>query len=59
MHEVNTPLWLKLLQLTGIVLLLLGVVARAGAGEFWGTLLAAMGFLLFLVGRVIAWIKVG
>jgi hypothetical protein len=50
---------MKLLHLTGVVLLLFGVIARAGAGEFWGRWLAVVGFLLFAAGRVIAWLKVG
>jgi Na+-driven multidrug efflux pump len=57
--DMRTPLWMKLLQLIGVVLLLLGVIARAGAGEFWGTWLALIGFLLFAAGRVIAWLRVG
>ena len=56
---MKTPMWIKLLQLIGVLLLLVGVIARAGAGEFWGTWLAVIGVLLFAVGRVIAWLKVG
>jgi hypothetical protein len=57
--DMKTPLWMKLVQLIGLVLLLLGVIARAAAGEFWGTWLAIIGFLLFATGRVSAWLKVG
>lgn len=54
---MKTPPWMKLLQLVGVLLLLVGVIARAGAGEYWGTALALFGVLLFAVGRVLAWLK--
>jgi hypothetical protein len=57
--DMETPLWIKLVQLIGLALLVLGVISRAATGEFWGTWLAIIGFLLFATGRVSAWLKVG
>jgi hypothetical protein len=54
-----TPKSLKALPLLGVLLLLVGVIARAGAGEYWGTALALLGTLLFALGRVLAWWKNG
>ena len=54
-----TPKAFKALQLIGVVLLLLGVIARAGAGELWGTAVAMLGVLMFALGRVLAWWKLG
>lgn len=56
---MKTPMWMKLLQLVGVLLLLVGVAGRAGADEFWGTWLALIGLLLFAAGRVAAWLKTG
>ena len=50
-----TPKPLKALQLVGVLLLILGVIVRAGTGEFVGTWLAIGGALLYAVGRVAAW----
>lgn len=46
----------KLLQLAGVLLLLLGVVVRVG-GEYYGTVMAVFGVLLFAVGRIMAWLR--
>lgn len=54
-----TPKPLKALQLGGVLLLLLGVIARAGAGEYWGTAVAMLGVVLYALGRVLAWWKLG
>jgi drug/metabolite transporter (DMT)-like permease len=48
---------LKITQLIGILLLLLGVVIRAGAGEYYGTGLAVLGLLIYAAAKVSAWIK--
>lgn len=56
---MKTPMWTKLLQLVGVALLLVGVIARAGADEYWGVGLALLGLVLFAVGRIAAWLKVG
>lgn len=49
----------KLLQLVGVLLLLVGVAARTGAGEFWGAHLAVVGLMMFTVGRIAAWLHHG
>lgn len=54
-----TPKPLKALQTLGFVLLVVGVIARAGAGEYWGTGLAMLGLALFFLGRFLAWWKNG
>jgi hypothetical protein len=47
----------KVTQLVGVLLLLFGVIVRAGAGEFWGTGVAVFGVLVFAVGRVAGWLR--
>jgi hypothetical protein len=54
-----TPKKFKALQLGGVLLLLLGVIVRAGTGEYWGTGVAVLGVLLYALGRVLAWWKLG
>ena len=49
----------KALQLIGFACIAIGVIARAGAGEYWGTALAMLGAILFAAGRVLAWWKHG
>lgn len=49
----------KVIQLVGVLILLLGVIVRAGAGEYYGTGMAVLGALLFAVGRVAAWMRHG
>lgn len=48
---------LKIAQLIGILLLLLGVIIRAGTGEFYGMYFVVLGILIYTVARVTAWIK--
>lgn len=47
----------KITQLAGVLLLLLGVVARVGAGEYWGTGAMMLGTIMYAVGRVGAWLR--
>lgn len=54
-----TPKTLKALQLVGFALLAVGVIARAGAGEFWGMWLAVIGVAMLAIGRLLAWWKNG
>ncbi len=46
----------KQLQIVGFVLLALGVVIRVG-GEYAGTGLALLGFLIWTVGKVADWYR--
>jgi hypothetical protein len=46
----------KVAQLVGVLLLLLGVVIRVG-GEFYGMWLVVTGIIVFVLGRVGAWLK--
>jgi hypothetical protein len=55
----RTPKPYKAAQLLGFLLIAVGVIARAGAGEFWGTGLALLGVLVFACGRVAAWWRNG
>lgn len=47
----------KVVQIIGVIALLLGVIIRAGAGEIYGTAIAALGVVIFAVGRVAAWLR--
>jgi hypothetical protein len=47
----------KITQVVGFLLLVIGVIARAGAGEYWGTGLALVGVIVLAIGRVGAWLK--
>lgn len=47
----------KITQIVGFLLLVVGVTARAGAGEYWGTGLAVVGVLVWAVGKTGAWLK--
>jgi hypothetical protein len=47
---------LKIAQLIGVLILLLGVIIRAGAGEFYGMWLVVIGLLVYTVARIWAWI---
>jgi RNA polymerase subunit RPABC4/transcription elongation factor Spt4 len=49
----------KVLQLVGVLVLLFGVIVRAGTGEYWGTAVAMLGLLLFVAGRLGAWWRHG
>jgi hypothetical protein len=46
----------KIAQIVGVVLLLVGVVIRVG-GSFYGMHLALLGLLVYVVGRLGAWLK--
>lgn len=46
----------KIAQLIGILLLLVGVIIRAGTGEFYGMWLVVIGLLIYTAARVWAWI---
>ena len=48
---------LKIAQLIGILLLLLGVIIRAGTGEYYGMYFVLLGLMVYTVARVTAWIK--
>ena len=50
---------LKIIQLVGFLLLALGVIIRAGAGEYYGAVIAFFGFFVYVTARVIAWIQSG
>ena len=54
-----TPKSFKALMTAGFLLLVIGVIARAGVGEIWGTGLALFGFGLFVLGRFLAWWRNG
>lgn len=47
----------KITQIVGFLLLALGVVIRAGAGEFYGTWMAVIGLLVWAAGKTGAWLK--
>ena len=48
---------LKIIQIVGFILLMLGVIIRAGAGEYYGTVIAVVGVLIYATGKVGAWLK--
>lgn len=48
---------LKIAQVVGVLLLLFGVIVRAGAGELYGTYFMLLGILIYATARVIAWVK--
>lgn len=54
-----TPKRYKITQLVGVLLLLLGVVIRAGAGEYYGMWFVIVGVILYAVGRIGAWLARG
>jgi hypothetical protein len=58
-RPARTRLTYKLLQLFGVLVLLFGVVVRAGTGEYWGTAVALLGLLIFIIGRIAAWLRHG
>lgn len=47
----------KIIQIIGFLALITGVIARAGAGEYWGTGLAMAGVIVLAIGRVGTWLK--
>lgn len=46
----------KIAQVVGVLVLLVGVVVRVG-GDFYGMHIALLGLLVFVVGRIGAWLK--
>jgi hypothetical protein len=48
---------LKIIQITGVLILLLGVIIRAGAGEYYGTALGLFGLVIYVVARLTLWVK--
>lgn len=54
-----TPKRYKITQLVGVLLLLLGVIIRAGTGEYYGMWFVVLGVLLYAVGRIGAWLARG
>lgn len=54
-----TPKVYKIVQLVGVLLLLLGVIIRAGAGEYYGIWLVMIGVILYAGGRIGAWLARG
>lgn len=55
MRDAAMRRW-KVVQLVGILILLTGVVLRAGAGEVYGTGIGAVGVLIFAIGRIAGWL---
>lgn len=47
----------KITQLVGFLILIVGVIIRAGTGEYYGTGLTLLGVIVFAAGRVGAWLK--
>lgn len=47
---------LKLIQVVGVLTLLFGVAVRAGTGEYYGTVLAVLGTIIYAAARVAAWV---
>ncbi|MNL71241.1 hypothetical protein D3C87_1963670 [compost metagenome] len=54
-----TPKPFKALQLIGVLLLIVAVVARISTGSHYWTGAALLGLLLYALGRVLAWWKNG
>ena len=48
---------LKIAQVVGVLLLLFGVIVRAGAGEIYGMYFVLLGIIIYAAARVMAWIK--
>lgn len=48
---------MKIAQLVGFLVLAIGVIIRAGAGEYYGTFIALIGVLIYAVARVAAWMQ--
>jgi cell shape-determining protein MreD len=48
---------LKIAQVVGVLLLLFGVIVRAGTGELYGMYFVLFGILIYATARVIAWVK--
>ncbi len=48
---------LKIIQIVGVLVLLLGVIVRSGTGAYYGTAIAMLGILIYAVARLMAWVK--
>lgn len=48
---------LKIAQVIGVLLLLFGVIIRAGTGEIYGMYFVILGVLIYATARVTAWVK--
>lgn len=48
---------IKIAQVGGVLLLLYGVIIRAGTGEHYGMFLVVLGIVIYATARVLAWIK--
>lgn len=46
----------KIVQIIGFLILVIGVITRVG-GEYVGTFVAIVGLLVFVVGRLAAWLN--
>lgn len=52
--ELTAKKW-KAMQLIGVALLIIGVVARIGTGDYWWVGVAVIGLIVYALGRVLAW----
>lgn len=48
---------LKIAQIIGVLLLLLGVTIRTGTGEIYGMYFVVLGLLIYVIARIFAWMK--
>jgi len=48
---------LKIIQIIGVLILLLGVFIRTGTGDYSGTAIAMLGILIFTVSRLTLWVQ--
>jgi hypothetical protein len=47
---------LKIAQVIGILMLLVGVIIRAGAGEYYGIWLVMFGIIIYATARIWSWV---
>lgn len=47
----------KVVQIVGVAAILVGVIIRAGTGDYYGTGIAALGVVIFAFGRIATWLK--
>ncbi len=47
----------KIAQVVGVLLLLFGVIVRAGTGEIYGMYFVLLGIIIYATARVMAWVK--
>lgn len=55
----RTPKPIKAIQTVGFLALVMGVIVRAGTGEYWGTVVGVIGLLVYFLGKFLAWWKNG